>query len=424
MKRKVLLFLCLSICCCALAGCGKAEEDAAPESSSVAAVSEEPEASASSEEEAAEPSSEPEEKDPEPENDLEPEEDTLPVSAENDLFAAYREQAAQLAGEMTVEQKVWQVFLAAIPKGTDAAEFAAAHPAGGYLLFRWDFDDLDADGVRAKTAALAAGGLLPLIAVDEEGGTVVRVSSHTALRETPFAAPSVLWAQGGADAVYSDGLEKGRFLSDLGINLCLSPVADVSEDPGDYIYSRTIGRSAQETSGYVTAAVTGLQAGGVGATLKHFPGYGNNLNTHTGIAVDERPLSELESEDLLPFAAGIEAGCGCVLVSHNIVTAFDAEHPASLSEEVHRYLREEMGFTGLIVTDDLIMDAITDYAGDTAPSVAALQAGNDLLIHSNAEEGVRDVLAALEDGTLGMDVLDRAVLQVIAYKLFYQDNIA
>ena len=168
----------------------------------------------------------------------------------------------------------------------------------------------------------------------------------------------------------------------------------------------------------VSAVVKGLQDGGVGSTLKHFPGYGNNANTHTGIAVDERPLDEFESADLKPFAAGIGAGCGSVLVSHNIVNAFDKERPASLSPAVHDYLREEMGFSGLIMTDDLSMGAIGDYAGDEAPAVAALKAGNDLLVHGDAEQGVRDILAALEDGSLEMELVDRAVEQVLCYKLW------
>lgn len=347
--------------------------------------------------------------------------DTAPIGQEEketDIFSVYRAKAAQIVSQMAVEEKVWQVFLAAIPKGADAAAFAEEHPAGGYLLFRWDFEGLDADGVREKMASLSASQVQPLLAVDEEGGEIVRVSWYPALREERFPAPSVLWAQGGVDAVYGDALEKGQFLSSLGLNLCLAPVADVSQDPDDYIYSRTTGGNAKETSWYVSAAVKGLQDGGVGSALKHFPGYGNNVNTHTGVAVDERLLAQFKNEDLLPFEAGIKAGCGSILVSHNIVNAFDSEHPASLSEAVHEYLREDMDFSGLIMTDDLIMDAVAQYTGEDTPSVAALKAGNDLLIHSDAESGVQDVLAALEDGSLDAAVIDRAAEQVLAYKLW------
>lgn len=101
----------------------------------------------------------------------------------------------------------------------------------------------------------------------------------------------------------------------------------------------------------------------IGSVLKHFPGYGDNADTHTGLAVDSRSLQELESSDLLPFAAGIDAGCGAILVSHNIVQALDGDSPASLSPAVHQYLRDTMGFDGVVMTDDLVMEAITDRYG-------------------------------------------------------------
>ncbi len=407
-KLKKLLLVCICACISAmLYGCGKvpgAVSSPVPSES----VRPEPSAETQTENPPAEPSSEP---------------DTAPAEEEQqpaDIFSAFRAEAALMVSQMSTEAKVWQVFLAAIPKGADAAGYAEEHPAGGYLLFRWDFENLDADGVREKLESLSEGEVKPLLAVDEEGGEIVRVSWYPALRENRFPAPSVLWAQGGADAVYGDAYEKGQFLSSLGINLCLAPVADVSQDPEDYIYPRTIGGNAQETGWYVSAAVKGLQDGGVGSTLKHFPGYGSNVNTHTGVAVDNRLMAQFRNEDLLPFKAGIEAGCGSILVSHNIVKAFDGSSPASLSEPVHRFLREEMGFSGLIMTDDLIMDAITEYTGEDSPSAAALKAGNDLIIHSDAESGVEDVLAALESGALDMAVVDRAAEQVIAFKLWLE----
>ena len=422
-KRKIALLFCAVFCLpVILYGCGKGKEpapsSAVSESAGMASENAPQESRESSLEASLESSQEPPQEVP-PEMPSEPSQTPAePIDDQPDIFSFYREKAASMAAQMGTEEKVWQIFLAGIPKGADPGVFAESHPAGGYLLFRWDFEGLDADGVRQKMESLSGGDVQPLLAVDEEGGEIVRVSCHKALREESFPAPSVLWTKGGADAVYGDAYEKGQFLSGLGLNLCLAPVADVSEDPDDYIYSRTIGGSAKETGWYVSAAVKGLQDGGVGSTLKHFPGYGNNENTHTGIAVDERTLAQFKNVDLKPFAAGMEAGCGSVLVSHNIVNAFDKERPASLSPAVHDYLREEMGFSGLIMTDDLIMGAIGDYAGDEAPAVAALKAGNDLLVHGDAEQGVRDILAALEDGSLEMELVDRAVEQVLCYKLW------
>ena len=117
----------------------------------------------------------------------------------------------------------------------------------------------------------------------------------------------------------------------------LAPVADVSTDPADFIYDRALGQDAQATADYVTDVVTAMRDCGIGSVLKHFPGYGSNVDTHTGIAVDQRPLEQFESADFLPFSAGMAAGNGttAVLVSHNIMTAVDESLPASLSPAVH-----------------------------------------------------------------------------------------
>lgn len=154
----------------------------------------------------------------------------------------------------------------------------------------------------------------------------------------------------------------------------------------------------------------------MGCVLKHFPGYGNNVDTHTGVAVDERPYETFQKEDFLPFEAGVQAGAGCVLVSHNIVTCRDGEAPASLSPEWHRVLREELGFTGCIITDDLVMDAIQEYCDASSAAVQAVQAGNDLLCCSDYETQYPAVLAAVESGELSEERIEESALRVLRWK--------
>ena len=117
-----------------------------------------------------------------------------------------------------------------------------------------------------------------------------------------------------------------------------------------------------------------MQDEGITCVLKHFPGYGGNADTHTGIAYDSRPLEAFQQSDFLPFQAGIQAGADLVLVSHNIVACMDSQLPASLSPEVHRILREDLGFSGVVITDDLVMDGIRDFAGTEQAAVLAVQA--------------------------------------------------
>ena len=174
-------------------------------------------------------------------------------------------------------------------------------------------------------------------------------------------------------------------------------MADVSTDPADFIYARTYGLDAEQTAFFVGQTVEEMTRLKTGSVLKHFPGYGSNADTHTGIAVDERPYEQFQAEDFLPFRAGIQAGAGSVLVSHNIVNCMDPDLPASLSPEVHRILREELGFTGVVLTDDLAMGAVREYAQEGSVAVMALRAGNDMVVTPDFEKQIPLVLAALED---------------------------
>lgn len=325
--------------------------------------------------------------------------------------------AQELLDGMTLEEKVGQMFIARCPE-TDAAQLAADYHLGGYILFGRDFKDKTAEQVTADIQSCQDAAEIPLlIAVDEEGGTVNRVSSNPNLRSSPFRSPQSLYSEGGLELVRSDAQEKCRLLESLGININFAPVCDVSQDPADFIYDRTLGRDAQETSQYVAAVVETMAEEGMGSVLKHFPGYGNNTDTHTGVAYDDRPYDTFLTSDFLPFQAGIAAGADMVLVSHNIVSAMDEASPASLSPEVHRVLREDLGFTGVIVTDDLVMDGVRDFAGDDEAAVLAVQAGNDLICCTDFQTQVPAVLAAVEIGEITGEQIDAAVLRVLTMKL-------
>lgn len=219
------------------------------------------------------------------------------------------------------------------------------------------------------------------------------------------------------ELIKSDTKEKCRLLSSLGINLNFAPVADISSDPADYMYPRTFGISAEETCKYVENVVSVMKENGIGSVLKHFPGYGNNSDTHTGVAVDERSLKSLRENDFLPFESGIEAGAEVVLVSHNIVRSIDGEHPASLSLQVHNILRDEIGFSGLIITDDLYMDAIREYTHGQEAAVMAVLAGNDLLCCSDYQTQYPAVVQALKDGKISENRVDESVMRILQYKI-------
>lgn len=342
-------------------------------------------------------------------------EETPPAPTAEELAAQVVE---DLLSSMTLEERVGQLFFVRCP-AEGAAEDVEAYHLGGYILFGRDTKDKTANElIQAIQHYQDAASIPLLIGVDEEGGTVVRVSSNPHLRSEKFASPQRLYALGGMDRVLADTREKDILLQALGFIVNLTPVADVSTDPGDFIYARAFGQDADATADYVSAVTGQMRADTMGSVLKHFPGYGSNADTHTGIAVDDRPYEDLVSRDFLPFQAGMATGgdTTAVLVSHNIVTCIDPDLPASLSPAVHRILREDLDFDGVVMTDDLAMDAVSAYAGDGAVAVLALQAGNDLVLTTDYRTQIPKVLEAVENDTLEEAAIDAACRRVLRWK--------
>lgn len=325
-----------------------------------------------------------------------------------------------LLDSMTLEEKVGQLFFVRCP-ADGAVEDVSAYHLGGYILFGRDTKDKTANELIQTIQHYQDAASIPLLmGVDEEGGTVVRLSSNPHLRSEKFASPQRLYALGGMDRILADTREKDVLLHALGFNVNLAPVADVSTDPGDFIYARAFGQDAAATADYVSAVTGRMRTDAMGSVLKHFPGYGSNADTHTGIAVDDRPYEDFISGDFLPFSAGFDSGGALtsVLVSHNIVECMDPNLPASLSPAVHRILREELGFDGVVMTDDLAMDAVSAYAADGAVAVMALQAGNDLVLTTDYRAQIPKVIDAVENGMLSEDVIDAACRRVLRWKQF------
>jgi len=343
------------------------------------------------------------------------------MPSENDLtnlFDKYNEDALKTLNNLTLEEKVGQMFLVRCPLGEDLDLFLSMNP-GGFILFGRDFADKTRDEVISNIKSYQSASKIPMIiGVDEEGGTVVRASSNPLLSNERFKSPQELYKIDGFDEIKKDTMLKSKFLLDLGINLNLAPVADVSTSESDFIYQRSFGKPAKETSEYVKVVVNSMKESGISGALKHFPGYGNNVDTHTGSAYDSRPYENFIHNDFLPFKAGIESGAESVLVSHNVIEAIDDNLPASLSKKIHDILRNELNFTGLIMTDDLSMGAIQELEIDTAPEIIAVQAGNDILIVTDYINSYNSLLNAVKNNEIPEATIDESVLKILGWKYY------
>ncbi len=339
------------------------------------------------------------------------------ASAETTEQEEMPSQAQLMLSEMTLEEKVGQMILATCPLA-DAAEEAASYSLGGYLMFAYDFMEETPDSVRERIASFQSASDIPmLIAVDEEGGDILRISKFSQYADAPFGSPMELYESGGVQAVLDDAQAKCELLLSLGVNTNLAPVCDLPRSEWDYIYDRTFGTDCEVTCECIAALTGEMNSNGLVSSLKHFPGYGNNVDTHTGIATDERTLEEFRELDLRPFSAGIDAGAPCVMVSHNIVNCMDDSLPASLSPEVHRLLREELGFDGVIMTDELTMGAIREFTAGEDPAVAAVKAGNDLLCIAEYAEAISAILSAVQRGDITEARIDESVLRILDMKI-------
>lgn len=332
------------------------------------------------------------------------------------LIAAARERVAA----MTVREKAAAVVMGHIPT-TDAValqSYMESTGIGGFLLMGANIP-ADEAALRALTAALTVDPALPpLIAVDQEGGDVSRL---------PWDAfPSALTLKGAPQSAVQDAFAgRAALVRRAGIGVNFGIVADETDDPASFIYRRVLGTTPDSAASSVAAAVAG-EAEVAASTLKHFPGHGaTEADSHATIPATPLSYDEWRATAAVPFAAGIDAHAPLLMFGHLAYTAVDPA-PASLSAEWHRIAREDLGFTGIAVTDDLgMLQSSGDprYADPAANAVAALAAGNDVVltvVSSTADTApaiVDAIVAAVDSGALPASRLDEAAERVTARRL-------
>ena len=333
------------------------------------------------------------------------------------IFNKYYNRAYAKLQKLSLDEKIGQLLLVRVPE-KDQLEAIHNYHLGGYILFSRDTKNETKKTLIDKINSYQQVAKIPLIiAVDEEGGSVVRISNNKNLRSSKFSSPQEIYQEYGLEGIKQTTKEMSQLLESLHINLNLAPVADVSTNPNDFIYKRSLGQDAKTTAKYIQTVINTSHDYSVAYTLKHFPGYGNNLDTHNTFSIDKRSLESLKENDLIPFQAGIDAKAQVILVSHNIIKTLDNKYPASLSLPVHNLAREYLGFTGILLTDDLDMDAIKKYANDSAV-VKAILAGNDMIIVSDYKEAITEIQQALENKTITEELINYNVFRILAWKYY------
>ena len=336
---------------------------------------------------------------------------------DNGIFSAYYEKASAYIDSLTTEQMVGQMIIGVTADPSTAASDVSRYSLAGVLFDNAYFDYMSKDEVRnAVQTVRSAAPIAPILAAQEEGGRVNTVSSHASFDDVSFDSPRNILESEGIAAVEKVEDEKANFLKSYGFNLNLAPVVDLPDMYDQIMYSRSLSNDPQVTSTYAEYVSKFNQAKGVSVALKHFPGYGTIHDTTDSIVVDTRDATTIRTTDYTPFKAGAAAGAHFIMISNVVVQNIDPSHTAALSPTLHRELRDTVGFTGLIITDVMDRTDYSAYADGRNPVVAAVLAGNDLILVNDYAAAYNAILAAVNDGTIDRSILQQVCTRVIAYK--------
>ena len=356
-------------------------------------------------------------------------------AGENREPGRVEDEVAEIIRNMSLEEKIGQVIIAYFSGpdfGSAFAEELQELPLGGVILFSAAGNIESPAQVAGLTGqiqrAALDSGMVPLfIAVDQEGGAVARLTEGVTL----FPGNMALGATGSEELARLSAAVTARELRILGINFNFAPVVDVNNNPDNPVIGvRSFGSNPQEVARLGRAMVVPYRHEKVIATAKHFPGHGDtDVDSHYGLPLIPHGLSRLRELELFPFQAMVDAGVPAVMLAHILVPGLTGsdELPASLSPQAVRYLRDEMGFDGLVVSDSMSMGAISGRWGLEEAAVMAFQAGVDLILFgpwSGVEPGdswrIFDALKkAVDEGMITLERLEQSVKRILASKKEY-----
>lgn len=337
--------------------------------------------------------------------------------------------AEQALSDMSLHEKVCQMFIvkpeALVGGGAftcaDEAVISsyAAYPVGGFIFFAENF--CDPDQTRSMLADLqscaVSYGAGAFMATDEEGGSVTRLQYRLGTEYVNSMA--YYGGLGDYDAAFSAGEVIGGYLSDYGINLDLAPVADVNISPYNELGNRIFSSDPAVVAEMSAAVAEGLHSRGVCTALKHFPGLGaGSGNTHYGSVRIDRSHEQLRETEFAAFSGGIAAGTEFVMVGHQITSAAGDDMPSDLSRiVVTDWLRGELGFDGLAITDSHSMGAVANVYGSSDAAVLAVEAGIDvILMPADLSSAVDGISQAVESRRIPEERIDESVLKILELK--------
>ncbi len=345
------------------------------------------------------------------------------------------EQVNQIMDKLTLEQKIAQMFIITPTALTGYQRVTAAgkvtqdafikYPVGGMIYMSPNLINSSQTKSMLENMQKYSSELLGLpifLGVDEEGGTVARIAGNEAFQIKNIGNMSEIGASSDPEQAREAGRYIGGYLSELGFNLDFAPIADVwSNEKNTVVKYRSFGQDAALVRDMVTAELEGLHEKNILGVVKHFPGHGSTAgDSHKGAAIVDKTLQELKECDLIPFIGAIESGISFLMVGHlSLPQITEKNVPAVLSQEIIQgLLREELGYQGIIITDALDMEAVTNSYSSAQACVLAVKAGADILLMPlDFPAAYQGLLNAVKNGEITEERIDESIRRIVRVKL-------
>lgn len=342
------------------------------------------------------------------------------------VFTEVKEGNEVSLSDLSLEEKVGQMIFAGI-KGkvmtNETEKIISTHQVGGIILFKDNLKKADQSVTLLNAIKQEnSNNKVPLfLGIDEEGGRISRL-----LELTKLPTNEEIGFRNDASFSYGIGKLLGKQLSAFGFNLDFAPVLDINSNPENPIIGdRSFGKDAEQVSELGIKTMEGIQSEQVIPVIKHFPGHGDTaVDSHKELPIIQKSLKDLQGLELIPFKKAINHGTEVVMTGHILLPKIDPTYPASLSEKVITgVLRKQLGFEGIIITDDMTMKAIVNTFEIGEAAVSAVKAGNDIVLvahdYANVVKVKDAILQAVKTGEISEKRIDESVNRILSIKKKY-----
>ncbi|QCJ44577.1 beta-N-acetylhexosaminidase [Bacillus sp. S3] len=336
---------------------------------------------------------------------------------------------SEAISKMSLEDKIGQMILAGVSGTTmdaSAKQLISQIHVGGIIFYKNNFET-PAQAVQFVNQLKAgnSSSLPLLLGVDQEGGRVTRLPGGL----VNFPPNKQIGQVNNPDFSFKVGTLLGQELKEFGLNLDFAPVLDINSNPNNpVIGDRSFGNNAEIVSKLGVQTMKGIQSQNVITTIKHFPGHGDtSVDSHLDLPIVNKSLKELKELELIPFERAINQGGDVVMVAHILLPQLDKTNPGTMSKAVMTdLLRKQLGFTGVIITDDMTMGAITEHFDIGKASVESVKAGSDIILvghdYNNVVKIISSLKTAVQNGEISEQRVNESIKRIIQLKRNYSIN--